>query len=678
MTKTGLSLTNGQTYFFSVKAVDNQGLAGNATNSNGQTVDTTAPSAPANVRDGTGTDISTTSSTTQLSANWDAATDADSGISGYQYAIGTSAGGTQTVNFTSLGNVTTVTKTGLTLSVGQTYFFSVKAVNGAGLTGSATNSNGQTVVSVSNVVYFSDNFENWTVHGGAWSSVNGESATHTLNTSTDYAMAGSKCLKITDSDTTATTGASLTKNFSPVISGDIYVRFFVFLPTGFGSANTTCARRIVRVFMDAGNYTVITLFGDALSVSEVGGWGGTGQTTISENAWHCVELHVAPPSASTAIQYWVDGTSAGTCTGAYSGNSTFNYMQFGDVQLATGTTNSTGTIYWDEVIVANYYIDPTPPSAPANVRDGTGTDISTTSSTTQLSANWDAATDADSGISGYQYAIGTSAGGTQTLNWTSLGNVTTVTQTGLTLTVGQTYYVSVRAVNGAGLNSTATSSNGQTVVTAPVTYFSDTFDSWTVHGGAWSSVSGENSNHSLNTSTDQARAGTKSLKLTDSDTTAASGACLVKNFSPTIAGDLYVRFYIFLPTGYASTNTNCTRRILRIWCGANRGQMSIVYNEDVSIDEIGGWNGLQSGTAFTENAWHCLEIYMGTPSSSTPMQFWIDGTSVGTLTGAFSGSTVYTYMEFGDVTLWTGGSNGTATFYLDEVVVSNVYNGPLP
>ena len=108
--------------------------------------DTTPPSAPPAVRDGIGTDISTTSSTTQLSANWDASTDNESGISGYQYAIGTSAGGTQTVNWTSLGNVTTVTKSGLTLTVGQTYYFSVKAVNGVGLTGSAANSNGQTVV----------------------------------------------------------------------------------------------------------------------------------------------------------------------------------------------------------------------------------------------------------------------------------------------------------------------------------------------------------------------------------------------------------------------------------------------------------------------------------------------------------------------------------------------------
>ena len=263
ITRTGLSLTVGQTYYFRIKAINGvggNGLTGAATNSSGVTVvsgtDTTPPSAPPAVRDGTGTDISTTVSTTQLSANWDASTDNESGISGYQYAIGTSAGGTQTVNFTSLGNVTTVTKTGLTLTVGQTYYFSVKAVNGAGLTGSATNSNGQTVVT-----------------------------------------------------------------------------------------------------------------------------------------------------------------------------------------------------------------DSTPPSAPPAVRDGTGGDISTTNSSTQLSANWDASTDNESGISGYQYAIGTSAGGTQTVNFTSLGNVTTVTKTGLTLTNGQTYFFSVKAVNGAGLTGSATNSNGQTVQT---------------------------------------------------------------------------------------------------------------------------------------------------------------------------------------------------------------------
>ena len=60
--------------------------------------DTTAPGAPPVVRDGTGAaDVSIALSTTQLSANWDNAVDNESGIKGYQYAIGTSPGRHQTV-----------------------------------------------------------------------------------------------------------------------------------------------------------------------------------------------------------------------------------------------------------------------------------------------------------------------------------------------------------------------------------------------------------------------------------------------------------------------------------------------------------------------------------------------------------------------------------------------------
>ena len=270
VTKTGLTLSVGTTYYFSVQAVNAGGTTGSVASSNGQTpvADVTAPSPPANVRDGLGVDIATTYSLIALSANWDASTDNESGISGYQYAIGTSAGGTQTLNWTSTGNVTTMTQSGLTLTVGTTYYVSVRAVNADGLTSSTTSSNGQTLA-----------------------------------------------------------------------------------------------------------------------------------------------------------------------------------------------TDSTG------------------PSAPANVRDGVGADITTTYFTTQLQANWDAAADPDSGISGYQYAIGTAAGGTNITNWTSLGNVTTVTQTGLTLSVGTTYYFSVKAVNGAAMTGSATNSNGQTPVQdAATTYFSDNFE----------------------------------------------------------------------------------------------------------------------------------------------------------------------------------------------------------
>lgn len=110
-----------------------------------------------------------------------------------------------------------------------------------------------------------------------------------------------------------------------------------------------------------------------------------------------------------------------------------------------------------------YYFDGTAPTASATVNDGTGADATFQSSTTTISANWTAATDGTSGIQKYQYAIGTTAGGTQVLAYTNNGTATTVTNTGLTLSNGTTYYVSVRAVDNANNTGSSTASNGVTV-----------------------------------------------------------------------------------------------------------------------------------------------------------------------------------------------------------------------
>ncbi len=111
-----------------------------------------------------------------------------------------------------------------------------------------------------------------------------------------------------------------------------------------------------------------------------------------------------------------------------------------------------------------YYFDSTGPTAPSNINDGTGADIDTTTATSQLSANWTAASDVGSGLDHYEYAIGTSAGGTQVSAFTSAGTNTTVTKTGLTLNVGTTYYFSVRTVDTASNVSATQSSDGVTVV----------------------------------------------------------------------------------------------------------------------------------------------------------------------------------------------------------------------
>ncbi len=100
------------------------------------TTDVTAPTTPVVSDDG-----ESTTDLTQLHASW-TSSDAESGVTEYQYAIGTTSGGTDIVNWTSVGTYTWVTKTGLNLSAGTTYYFAVKAKNGQGLWSSVGISDG--------------------------------------------------------------------------------------------------------------------------------------------------------------------------------------------------------------------------------------------------------------------------------------------------------------------------------------------------------------------------------------------------------------------------------------------------------------------------------------------------------------------------------------------------------
>ncbi len=72
-----------------------------------------------------------------------------------------------------------------------------------------------------------------------------------------------------------------------------------------------------------------------------------------------------------------------------------------------------------------------------------------------LSAHW-SASDPESSIDRYQYAIGLAPGGSEVVNWTFTSSAS-VTRTNLSLTFGQTYYVSVKARNVGGIWSEATS-----------------------------------------------------------------------------------------------------------------------------------------------------------------------------------------------------------------------------
>ncbi|MBI3413509.1 MAG: hypothetical protein HY051_05525, partial [Candidatus Aenigmarchaeota archaeon] len=105
-------------------------------------------------------------------------------------------------------------------------------------------------------------------------------------------------------------------------------------------------------------------------------------------------------------------------------------------------------------------VDTTPPSAVTVSDSG-----AFTASTTTLTATWTTSEDAQSGISLYQYAVGTTSGGTDIRGFTDVGLATSATITGLALLNENTYYITVRSKNGAGLFSTPASTDGITVDT---------------------------------------------------------------------------------------------------------------------------------------------------------------------------------------------------------------------
>jgi len=76
---------------------------------------------------------------------------------------------------------------------------------------------------------------------------------------------------------------------------------------------------------------------------------------------------------------------------------------------------------------------------------------------------------ATSAVRGYEYAVGTAPGRTDTVPWTDAGLATSAVATGLRLARGVVYFASVRATDQAGLTSTATTRPGVMVDDTPPT-----------------------------------------------------------------------------------------------------------------------------------------------------------------------------------------------------------------
>jgi hypothetical protein len=126
-----LSLEHGKTYWVKVRARNGVGLWSNDGRTDGVTVDTSKPSMPTIVAfrrsPGAG-------DPSRLYLDWDASSDPESGITSYQFCIGTAAYGSDLQDWTDrAANASSAFVSNLPLRHQQTVYATVRAVNGASL-----------------------------------------------------------------------------------------------------------------------------------------------------------------------------------------------------------------------------------------------------------------------------------------------------------------------------------------------------------------------------------------------------------------------------------------------------------------------------------------------------------------------------------------------------------------
>lgn len=104
-------------------------------------------------------------------------------------------------------------------------------------------------------------------------------------------------------------------------------------------------------------------------------------------------------------------------------------------------------------------IDWTPPTT-VLVNDGSSADVDTMFSSTLIEANWTNSIDTNSDVIRYLYAMGTAPGAHDVIDWTNNNLSTSILLNNLSLQPNQTYYISVKSQNGAGMYSSIAVSDG--------------------------------------------------------------------------------------------------------------------------------------------------------------------------------------------------------------------------
>jgi len=195
------------------------------------------------------------------------------------------------------------------------------------------------------------------------------------------------------------------------------------------------------------------------SVSDLDFQGSSSDLTLSWSATDALsdiadyQYALGSTAGGTEIKDW---TSTGTNTQAFLTELSLSNggKYYGTVKATDKAGNISDPLTGDGIV-----IDLSPPET-GNVYDGPDSDISYSHSGSEVTANWEGFSDELSGIFYYEFAIGSSVGGTEVLDYKTVGNVPSHTESGLTLLQGEQYYVSIMAIDAVGNVSDPVSSDG--------------------------------------------------------------------------------------------------------------------------------------------------------------------------------------------------------------------------
>ncbi|KAJ7365983.1 hypothetical protein OS493_002725 [Desmophyllum pertusum] len=433
-TATNLNLVSKESYCEVIRGYNEAGLY-TQVKSDCVLIDHDAPQA-GTVNDGHFSDVDYQSEDTTIAANWNGFTDGNkgSGIVEYKYKV-TDNSGNIIVPWTSAGNATNITHSGLSLKNSTKYFVTVKAVDAVGLSVEIT----------------TDGFTVDTTHPVFTGKV--------LLTGEDDFINGTPCVYIPSVSSVTVQWVG----FSDAHSG-LHRYEWAIIPSDVSPSSSD-----FNAVPGSNLPTSATFSGLALTQGNVFD-GRTPEVDIDYQADlnYVVGSWTTFPEPHTELkQYYY---AVGSCImGNYhvTGN---GFVQLdppkatsfvlANITLVNGqrycikikAENKAGLIS-SEVSSDGFIADVTPPNVrKAQVRDGnTGLDIDYQANTTALSAEWDGFADPESGIQYYEYGVSRSRGGTPDifpLQNTRLN--TSATAAGLSL-ADDVYYFIVCAVNNAGL-----------------------------------------------------------------------------------------------------------------------------------------------------------------------------------------------------------------------------------